>query len=300
MRYLIGSKPGGGYDRYGRLVAKHLERELEGSRFIPENRGSANGILALREVHDAALDQDILLIFNTGLLLSELGGQDGMDMSLADFNWIGKASSEPRILLVRKGTGISSFEELRQRGEGLIFVTSGFGGASNVQTTMINTTFGLGVKVVPGFGGNEAEAALLKDEVDGLLMSESNVPQLLEADAAVPLLAFGRSELPGLQDLPQGADVAQTEDERLTAQLITAMTTLGRITVAPPQMDPARVDVFRDAYARALASPELRAEAAELGLPLDVLPGDETQEIARNVLSGNPRMRDLVTAVFEN
>ena len=216
ISYFIGSKPGGGYDRYGRLIAKHLELNLPGSTFIPENRASGGGVPALRTLRDATPDDRMVMLFNTGILLSELAGRDGMDITLGDFNWIGKASSESRVLLVHTKTGISTFQELREFEPGLVFVTADYGNSSHVQTSMINNAFDLGFHIIPGFGGSEAEAALLRGEVDGIFVSESNVAALVEANIAIPLLVFGETTLDVLQNVLDANEVTTNTDEELT------------------------------------------------------------------------------------
>ena len=94
LRYLIGSKPGGGYDQYGRLIAKYMEKYLPGSTIVPENRPTAGGVPALRQVNNADAGKPYLMMFNTGLLLSDLGGLETLDFSLNALGWVGKAASE--------------------------------------------------------------------------------------------------------------------------------------------------------------------------------------------------------------
>ena len=45
--YLIGSDTGGGYDRYARLIAKHMEKYLDGTEIVPVNEPAGAGIPAL-------------------------------------------------------------------------------------------------------------------------------------------------------------------------------------------------------------------------------------------------------------
>ncbi|SIO07008.1 Bug family tripartite tricarboxylate transporter substrate binding protein [Vannielia litorea] len=293
--YLIGSDPGGGYDRYGRLVARYMETHLDGVTVVPVNRGSAGGVSALRDLKDAT-DGSAIMIFNTGILMNELGG---LGLGLQDYRWIGKASSEARVLLVATATGITSFEALRREGAGLIFVTSAHGSSAFIQTSLIDMAFGIGLKIVPGFGGNEAEAALMKGEVQGSFVSESNVAPLVEAGVARPLLLFGKPSDPALEGVPRAADLALEGDALIVARAIGALTELGRITVAAPGIDPELLEELRAAYAAALADPGLKAEAAEQGMPLDPLPGPEVDRLAEDVLGQSRRLEELIKTVLD-
>ncbi|WP_213547004.1 tripartite tricarboxylate transporter substrate-binding protein [Vannielia litorea] len=293
--YIIGSKPGGGYDRYGRLVAKHLEKHLDGVTVVPVNRGSAGGVPALRDLKEAT-DGSRIMIFNTGILMNELGG---LGLGLQSYRWIGKASSEARVLLVATDTGINSFEGLQAEGAGLIFVTASHGSSAFIQTSLINLSFGLGLKVVPGFGGSEAEAALMKGEVQGGLVSESNVAPLVEAGVVVPLLVFGESSDPVLADVPRARSLALEGDALIVARAISALTQLGRITVAAPEIDEAALTALREAYQAALADLELRAEAEAQGMPLDPLPGPAVDKLAEDVLADSARLEEMIKIVLD-
>jgi tripartite-type tricarboxylate transporter receptor subunit TctC len=78
------------------------------------------------------------------------------------------------------------------------------------------------------------------------------------------------------------------------------MTVLGRITVAPPAMHRDVVAQLREAYAMVMRDPAFLTEAEEQGLPISFMPGEEVERMAREILTGDPRIRELVQAVFEN
>jgi tripartite-type tricarboxylate transporter receptor subunit TctC len=300
ITYFIGSDAGGGYDRFARLIGRYMERQIPGSTVVPVNRGTASGVAALRELAVADADSAVMMSFNTGLLLGQVGGMDGIDFDLLDFRWIGKAASEARVLLVHTDSDVTGLDELRASSEELVFVTSGFGGAAHVQLTLLKHVFDLPVRVVPGFGGNEAEAALLKGEVDGLLVSESNVAPLVEAGAARAIAVFGTVSDPLLADVPPASAAATTEDQRLVVRTIDIMTALGRPTVAAPAVSDAILAEMRAAYAAAIADPAFLAEAAEQGLPIDYLDGAASEAMAAELLASIERLRDLVTTALAN
>ena len=300
ITYFIGSKTGGGYDRYGRLVARYLNKKLPETKVIPENRANASGIPALRQVRDHGQDGSKITLFNTGLLLSQLGGMAHMDVNLETYSWIGKASSEARVLMLQKDTGISSFDALLNKSEGLVFVTSNYGNSAFIQTHLLRDAFDLKIKIVAGFGGSESKSALLKGEADGMLTSESNVAQLVENGAALPVLVFGASDLPELEGVASAHDFAATGDQKLVVDAIVAMTQLGRVTVAAPGLDEATLATLRGAYAAALRDPELLAEAEQQRMPIDPLSGEETEAIVKQLLIGSQRLRDMVAATLKN
>ncbi|SFR47615.1 Tripartite-type tricarboxylate transporter, receptor component TctC [Yoonia tamlensis] len=299
LNYWIGAGVGGGYDRYGRLLAEFMERQLGDANVIPEIRSAVGGLDALRELSELDADDATVMLFNTGLILDEMAGNEDIDFNLADFNWIGKASSEARFVIVSADSGFETFQDLRDAEAGVIFTTGSFGNSGHIQTGLLNNAFDLELKIVPGFRGSESLAALLKGESQGELMSEGSAIRAVEAGSGIPILVFGDPVSPLLQDTPKATDIAQTGDEILATDLITALSALGRITVASPHMDPALVAKLRAAYAAAIADPELLERAAQQGMPIDYLSGEEAGQLARDILNGDPRIRELVVEVIE-
>lgn len=292
--YVVGNKPGGGYDSYARLIAPFLETRLPGSRVQVVNRPSGGGVVALDRMAEGPADGRTLMTFNTGLLLAQLAGDRGPAVDLRELTWIGKAASEARFLVVRRAAGVASFEELAEAPRPLVFTAAAFGSASHIQSTLLKHAFDLDIRLLTGFGGSEAEAALAKGEIDGILTSESNVPPLVAGGEVVPLVRFGEPTAPALADVPDAADYARTAEQRLVVRRIAVMTELGRLTAAAPATPPAVAATLREAYERALADDELRAVAARRGMPLDPSDGATVAALVDEFLAESERFTALL------
>ena len=87
----IGSGPGGGYDYYGRLAARHLGRHLPGGPAItPQNMPGAGSITAANYVYTVApKDGSALGIVSPSVSLIEGMNSPGVRFHAARFNWIG-------------------------------------------------------------------------------------------------------------------------------------------------------------------------------------------------------------------
>lgn len=294
ITYVVGSKPGGGYDRYARLIAPYLEKYLPGSQVVVVNRPAGSGIVALNELFGAAPDGLTIMSMNSGFLLSQIAQLDGIKFDLAELDWIGKAGAESRIVLVHKKSGIDSFTSWHSDGPQKIFVSSGFGSSSYIQTKLLSDVFALNLKVLPGFGGNEAEAALLKGEIEGILTSESNVPSLVATGDITAILRFGEPLIDQFRDVPAAISVAKTEDQKLVAKKISTMNDLGRLTAASPNTPETVLAALRDAYAKALNDQDLLAEAAKQEMPIAFLGGAEVQELVQSFLNQGDNFTDHV------
>src|SRR6516225_831993 len=52
---IVGSSPAGGYDTYGRLLARHLGKELPGQpNFVVQNMPGAGGLRAANHLYNVA------------------------------------------------------------------------------------------------------------------------------------------------------------------------------------------------------------------------------------------------------
>jgi tripartite-type tricarboxylate transporter receptor subunit TctC len=299
ITYVVGQAAGGGYDRYARLLAHFLERELGARRVVVQNLPTAAGVPALNDVYNRRPDGLFLSTMNTGLLLSQIGGLDGMEVDLARMDWIGKGSSESRVILVRSDLGITEFGELASAGPSFIFATSRFGSAAFVQTHLLRDAFDLNLRIVAGFGGAEAEAALAKGEVHGIITSESNAPPLIEAGHAIPLLVFGNPYDESLHGVPRWTEVAQTDDQRLVSEQIDRMSQLGRLLATTPETPAAILNELRRAFLVVMADEAFTEQARQNALEIDHLGGEEVQAMVEDFLQADDRFRELVARTLE-
>ena len=101
ITYIVATSPGGGYDTYGRLIARYLQKHLTGSRVIVKNVPGAGNIIGANEIYAARPDGLTMGMFNTGLIYDQLIHRDGVQFDLTKFSWIGKAASEGRAQIGR-------------------------------------------------------------------------------------------------------------------------------------------------------------------------------------------------------
>jgi tripartite-type tricarboxylate transporter receptor subunit TctC len=81
------------------------------------------------------------------------------------------------------------------------------------------------------------------------------------------------------------------ESGRRLAKVISTAATLGRPIGAAPGVPADRVKILRDAYAKALADPELLAEAAKQSWDVDATKGEDLQVSSKEVMA---QPRDVI------
>lgn len=299
IEYVVGTKQGGGYDSYARLIAPFLEKHLPGTTVVVLNKPAGGGVAALREL-SRRTDGTMIMTLNNGLLLAQIGGLEELDVDLSTLSWIGKADSEARFLLGRVKAELASFGDLSRAGKPFLCAAAAPSSAAAIQTRLIIESFGLNARVLTGFAGAEAEAALAKDETDCVLTSESNVHNLLVSGIANALARIGEPEGDLLSNVPLLASIATTEAQRLIVRRIEVLSALGRLTAAAPNAPQDEVSALRAAYAAALSDPELLARAAKQNMPLHFLPGEQVSRLVAEFLDTNEEFRAAVKRTVPN
>lgn len=284
VTYIVATSPGGSYDLYGRLVAENMQKQLPGSRFVVKNVPGAGHIIGANAIFAAKPDGLTIGSFNTGLIYAQMVGQEGVKFDLTKMSWIGKAASEPRVMMVSAQSPIKTFEDLKAAKEPVPFATSGVGSSSNIETKLLAETLKLPIKIIPSYSGNEGEMAMRRGEVFGGVGSRSSWEGFVKN-------GYGRfiAQISGKdKDLPQLSKFAVDPSAKAALALVQSQGDLARLTAGPPGIPAERLEVLRAAYKRALSDKGLQARAAKLGLPLDPDFGDDVLHQVRAALNQPP------------
>ena len=114
----IGFAPGGSYDYFGRLVARHIGRHLPGTpTVIAEQMPGAGSFTAANFLcARAPKDGTALGIVSQTMAIEEALGTPGVQYKAARFNWIGRATSvnEVSFTFHTSHTKTIAEEEVRQ------------------------------------------------------------------------------------------------------------------------------------------------------------------------------------------
>ena len=129
ITYIVATTAGGGYDTYGRMIARYMPKYLPGSRVIVRNVPGAGNIIGANAIYTARPDGTTIGMFNTGLIYNQLIGSAGMNFDIAKFTWLGKAATEARAVVLSTNSGIKSFDDMLKARD-VKFATSGIGTAS--------------------------------------------------------------------------------------------------------------------------------------------------------------------------
>ena len=284
VTYIVATAPGGSYDSYGRVIADYMQKYLPGSTFVVKNVPGAGHLIGANTLYASKADGLTIGTFNTGLIYNQMTGREGVKFDLEKMSWIGKAASDPRVVMVAGNSPISSFDDLRKSKTQVNFGASGVGSASFVESTILIDALNLPVKLISGFNGNEGEMAMRRGEVAGIIGSRSSLEPFVKNGYGKFIAQMGGKE----KDVPQLSSLVTDPKGKSLIALIESQGEIARLTAAPPGIPKERLEALRTAYKRAMEDKGLKARMEKIGLPLDPAYGDAVLKKVKVALNQSP------------
>lgn len=288
----VASTAGGGFDSYGRLVARHIGRFIPGHPGgVVSNMSGAGGHLVGRYISNTApTDGTSIGLVLPGTITGALyTDKVKLQYDPSKLVHLGSANSEVDLCFVRSDTGLKAFADARTRE--VILGSSTEGSASREQPAVLNNLIGTRFKVVSGYPGTrEIILAIEKGEVSGVCaMSLQSMalqrPQWLQNGFIRPIVqnhAQGRPDLTA-QGVLRATDLARSAEDRQVLELIYSQQSFRRPFVMAPGVPAARVAMLRQAFMAALKDKDTLEEAARMRLDIDPVSGEELQALVAKI-----------------
>ncbi len=300
---VIGYSPGGGYDSYGRLMARHIGRHIDGKpEVIVQNLPGAGSLNAVRQL-DATQPKDgtYLTAFNPALILESLVDPNRIKVKFTDVAWIGSMAPEVRVCYAWHKTGIKTWDDLVARNE-TVFGSAAKGTANYMNASMLRNVFGIKIRHVLGFPGSaEQKLALERGELDADCGSWSSLPVEWIADKKIhPLVTFSPSRESSMPaDLPYAGQFAKTDQQREILEIFAASSEVGRPFIMAKTVPEDRLKIVRAGFNAALKDEALLADAKKFNLPIQPMTGEEAAKIIAHVYTAKPESIAKVREITE-
>jgi tripartite-type tricarboxylate transporter receptor subunit TctC len=295
LTYIVATDPGGGYDTYGRLVAQYLGKHLGVRTVVVKNVPGGGHIVGTNEIYTARPDGLTLGTFNSGILYAQLLRQSALRADLNEMSWIGKAGGEPRVLVTSKQSGFRSIEDIRAAKRPLLLGASGVGTEGYIDATLVAAAIGLRTRVVLGLATRDGQLSMMRGETEAQFASASSTRPLIENGQGFAITRVGHGAHVD-EGIPDAGRFVTSENGARIVALVGTVATLSRWTAGPPGIPAGRIAALRDAYAAALADPELLRTARKLDVPVDFMDGATLAQAIRRALSPSPETLALLAA----
>ncbi len=279
----VGFSPGGGYDAYGRMLARHIGNHIPGNpQVIVQNMPGAASRRAIQYLDTAAPnDGTAIVIFNFGQITSSIVLPPAdMELDFRNYAWVGSMNRDISVCYVWKERhpGVSNALELAATGNEIIYGLTGVGSASYFNQAMLKGVFGVNLRQVTGYpGSRDKQIAIERGELDGDCGEWSSVPPSWQQAGSLTHLMRSSQVLPDdmSPDIPWAVDLAPTEERKQMVRLLTAASDIGRPFITRRDVPADRLQTLRTAFNNAMKDPAMVEDSRRTGRPISPMTGEE-------------------------
>jgi tripartite-type tricarboxylate transporter receptor subunit TctC len=308
LNLIVGYGPGGGYDIYARLLARHLGRFIPGHpTIVVQNMPGAGSLRAVNYLYNVApKDGSTFGMFARNMpLIGVLGGNSNVAFDPRKLTWLGSSSSfvnDAYVLIVRRNAPVKSIDEARRHDlPPLVLGGTAEGATGSDVPIILRDTINLHVKQVVGYPDSTAIfLAIERGEVHGRTVDLSSVksvkPEWLRPDSGYRVLVqFARATRhPELPDVPTARELAKNDASRALIELAELPYTLSRPFAAPPGLPDARAKALQAAFLTAHRDPQYLEEAGKLRIDVSPIDGEEVLRAIDRIVGAPPGLLDYV------
>jgi tripartite-type tricarboxylate transporter receptor subunit TctC len=304
VQMIIGFGPGGGYDLWGRTVARHIGRHLPGNpAVIAQNMPGAGSYTAASYIFNIApKDGTVLGIIARDAALGPLSGATGARFDPTKLSWIGTPTKETNVCIAYHTAQVQSVADLFDKQ--LIVGDTGPGTGTRSYPKALNELIGTKFKLVGGFpASSDVFLAMERGEVEGICESLDSIrirrPDWIPTKKVSILFQGGAEPNPELAGVPFVLELGRAAEQRQAIEFLYAGQGIGRPFVAPPDLPPARLKMLRDAFNATMRDAEFVAEAKNSKLELEPEDGEHLAALIKKIYATPKPIVDRVTSLIK-
>jgi tripartite-type tricarboxylate transporter receptor subunit TctC len=291
VRWIVPFPPGGATDAVARFLAAEMST-LRGQQFVIDNRAGANGSIGTLAGRDAAPDGYTLLTGSSGVLIVNPRIYATATYDAAkDFTPIGKIAALDNVVIVSAKLAnaqniktLADFVRYAKANPGkLNFGSGGIGNGSHLAAELLKKVTGIDMVHVPFKGGNEANLALIKGDIDLICNTTPEALPLIRGGNAVALAVLTKKRLAGFPEVPTIAEAGAPGAEVASWMSL----------VAPKGVPAAIVTLINNDLRTILASDKARTFFENLQLTRDPSSPEDLQAL---IVAEGPRYQEILRA----
>jgi tripartite-type tricarboxylate transporter receptor subunit TctC len=298
IRVVVGYAPGGGYDLYARVIARHIGKHIAGNpAFIVENMPGAGSLVAANHLYKIAKPDGLTIgHFNGSLFQLQALGHKEIEFDSGKFEYVGSVAKVEIACGFSKAIGIDSVEKwLAMKVPPRMGATAPGTGGHDV-SRILNATIGLPMQLVLGYKSTgEMRVAVERGELNGLCTGWESFKSLWKSmiergDLVIVLQALPKAHA-DLPNVPLAVNFVKTDEDRQLVQVgIHDVTAASRPFVLPPGTPKERVHALRKAFAATMTDSGFLADAERSNLDINPLSGEELERTVHGFVKVTPTL----------
>jgi hypothetical protein len=209
--------------------------------------------------------------------------------------WVGKASTDPRVVMVAAQTGFKTLADLTTSPAPVNFSSSGVGSSGYNDTMMLGKVLKWNMKMVLGYDGTDSELAMRRGEIHAAVSSQSSAAMFAKNGYGRILVQIGGKPEGGVPLLSQ---LVTEKNAKAIAALIGSQAEIARFTAGPPKIPADRTAALIAAYKSSMEDKELIAQASKTERPIEPLYGEDVAKMVREALDQPPEIIAMVGEIL--
>ena len=312
IRLVAGTPAGSVYDLYARMVAQFLPKHIPGSpNIIVQNMPGVASMVAANYIYEVAKPDGLTIgSIQPALYFDQLVGRKEVKFDWQKFTWLGNTTRSHHLLYMRSDTPYKTIEDIRKASVPPKCGAEGTASSAYYLPRLLEETIGAKFNVVTGYNsGTDVDLAVERGEVQcraftiQVFFGREPFNTWRSKNLVRVLVYGGKKRDPRLPDTPLISELMdQYKTADLHRRLVNVMLGSGEFgsapMFAPPGTPPEATRILRAAYAKGLTNPDLIAEAKKQGLEPELIPGEEMETMAKDVLNQPPEVIGLMKKVM--
>jgi len=300
LELYVGYGPGGGYDQYGRLLARHIGKYIPGKPdVIVRNMPGAGSAKLAAYMHEVAPKDGLQIgaIASTVAFDPLLGNENGENSVKFDprtLNWLGSMDAFTPIGVAWHTSGIKTIEDAKKKE--VLVGSSGSGDSSAVYPKLLNSMIGTKFKVLTGYrGSNDITLAMERGELPAFVGwywygLKTTKGQWLKDKTANLFLQIGPEPEPEMQGVPWVMDILPTEADKQVFRVVLANLAFSRPIVAPPGVPEDRLAALAKAIEDSTKDKDFLAEAEKQSMSVKYYSREKIAALLKDVYATPPEL----------
>jgi tripartite-type tricarboxylate transporter receptor subunit TctC len=297
MTFIVGYSPGGTYDQYTRLLARHIGKYLPGNPArIVENMTGAGGIIAANHLYNRVKPDGLTVAaWASPLILQHIMGNEAIKFDGRKVGWVGIPGPYDTACHFNSQSGIKTMDDWINAKRPMKIASIGPGTSLSDVPKLLKAALNLPLEMVEGYkGGAEARIAVESGEVDGLCASWQATKvtwrsQMETGKIHVVLQATFKSH-PDLKKVPLAINYAKTEEAKTLLRVADNVHVYQFPFSVAPGTPPDRLRVIQQAFMRTFRDRELMAEADKSQLEVAPIDGPTTAKTFASLYELSPTL----------
>jgi tripartite-type tricarboxylate transporter receptor subunit TctC len=301
VNLIVAGSPAGGHSRYARMIAPYLQKHLGAAELRISNMPGGGGLKTANHMWRVEPDGLTVAFGNAStLILAPIAGSPGAKFDATKFVFLGRATSEPRLLYVGGKSSIRSMHDVLKLNRPFVYPSQGTDEDFYTMAVLADA-FGFKLKAVTGYEGNADTAlAVIKGDGDGHITGWSESLGAVKAGDKRPILVVTSQRVPDYPDVPTVLELAPAGKKGVLEAMANILE-MHRSFYVPPKTNPQAVAAFRAAVVAALSDPGLLEETKKGNRPVSLMEGAKQQaaieQIARESASLAPILKAAVQSI---